>query len=165
MFKYLKQLTSLVQWLLCCLLLQQRTMAAKKSKTLKNTQKKGFVRCGVSQGLPGFSNADAAGNWTGVDVDVCRAVAAAVLGDANKVKFTPLSAKERFTALTSGEIDILSRNTTWTLSRDADIGLTFVGVNFYDGQGFMVRKDSGITSTSQFKMESQLVLTLVQQLS
>ena len=82
---------------------------------------------------------------------MCRAVAAAVLGDANKVKFTPLSAKERFTALTSGEIDILSRNTTWTLSRDADIGLTFVGVNFYDGQGFMVRKDSGITSTSQFK--------------
>jgi len=126
-------------------------MAAKKSKTLKNTQKKGFVRCGVSQGLPGFSNADAAGNWTGLDVDVCRAVAAAVLGDANKVKFTPLSAKERFTALTSGEIDILSRNTTWTLSRDADLGVTFVGVNFYDGQGFMVRKDSGITSTSQFK--------------
>jgi general L-amino acid transport system substrate-binding protein len=126
-------------------------MAAKKSKTLKNTMKKGFVRCGVSQGLPGFSNADAAGNWTGVDVDVCRAVAAAVLGDANKVKFTPLSAKERFTALTSGEIDILSRNTTWTLSRDADLGVTFVGVNFYDGQGFMVRKDSGITSTSQFK--------------
>ena len=122
-----------------------------KSKTLKQTQSKGFVRCGVSQGLPGFSNADASGNWTGVDVDVCRAVAAAVLGDANKVKFTPLSAKERFTALTSGEIDILSRNTTWTLSRDADIGLTFVGVNFYDGQGFMVRKDSGITSTSQFK--------------
>ena len=75
-------------------------MAAKKSKTLKNTIKKGFVRCGVSQGLPGFSNADASGNWTGVDVDVCRAVAAAVLGDAGKVKFTPLSAKERFTALT-----------------------------------------------------------------
>jgi general L-amino acid transport system substrate-binding protein len=121
-----------------------------QSKTLKQTQKKGFVRCGVSQGLPGFSNADAAGNWTGVDVDVCRAVAAAVLGDANKVKFTPLSAKERFTALTSGEIDILSRNTTWTLSRDADIGLTFVGVNFYDGQGFMVRKDSGITSVNDF---------------
>ena len=99
----------------------------------------------------GFSNADASGNWTGVDVDVCRAVAAATLGDAGKVKFYPLSAKERFTALTSGEIDVLSRNTTWTLSRDADIGLTFVGVNFYDGQGFMVRKSSGITSTSQFK--------------
>ena len=151
MFKCVKQLTSLVAMVAVLFAFTTETMAAKKSKTLKNTQKKGFVRCGVSQGLPGFSNADAAGNWTGVDVDVCRAVAAAVLGDANKVKFTPLSAKERFTALTSGEIDILSRNTTWTLSRDADIGLTFVGVNFYDGQGFMVRKDSGITSTSQFK--------------
>jgi len=151
MFKYVKQLTSLVAMVAVLFAFTTETMAAKKSKTLKNTMKKGFVRCGVSQGLPGFSNADAAGNWTGVDVDVCRAVAAAVLGDANKVKFTPLSAKERFTALTSGEIDILSRNTTWTLSRDADLGVTFVGVNFYDGQGFMVRKDSGITSTSQFK--------------
>ncbi len=151
MFKLLKQLTSLVAMVAVLFTFSTGAMAAKKSKTLKNTQKTGFVRCGVSQGLPGFSNADAAGNWTGVDVDVCRAVAAAVLGDANKVKFTPLSAKERFTALTSGEIDILSRNTTWTLSRDADIGLTFVGVNFYDGQGFMVRKSSGITSTSQFK--------------
>jgi len=151
MFKLIKQLTSLVAVFAVLFAFTTETMAAKKSKTLKNTQKKGFVRCGVSQGLPGFSNADASGNWTGVDVDVCRAVAAAVLGDASKVKFTPLSAKERFTALTSGEIDILSRNTTWTLSRDADIGLTFVGVNFYDGQGFMVRKSSGITSTSQFK--------------
>ena len=151
MFKYVKQLTSLVAMVAVLFAFTTETMAAKKSKTLKNTMKKGFVRCGVSQGLPGFSNADAAGNWTGVDVDVCRSVAAAVLGDANKVKFTPLSAKERFTALTSGEIDILSRNTTWTLSRDADLGVTFVGVNFYDGQGFMVRKDSGITSTSQFK--------------
>ena len=105
---------------------------AKKSKTLKKTQKMGFVRCGVSQGLPGFSNADASGNWTGVDVDLCRAVAAATLGDSGKVKFFPLSAKERFTALTSGEIDVLSRNTTWTLSRDAQIGLEFAGVNFYD---------------------------------
>ncbi len=151
MFKYVKQLTSLVAMVAILFAFTTETMAAKKSKTLKNTMKKGFVRCGVSQGLPGFSNADAAGNWTGVDVDVCRAVAAAVLGDASKVKYTPLSAKERFTALTSGEIDILSRNTTWTLSRDADLGVTFVGVNFYDGQGFMVRKDSGITSTSQFK--------------
>jgi len=125
MFKYLKQLTSLVAVVAVLFAFTTESMAAKKSKTLKNTQKKGFVRCGVSQGLPGFSNADASGNWTGVDVDVCRAV--------------------------SGEIDILSRNTTWTLSRDADIGLTFVGVNFYDGQGFMVRKSSGITSTSDFK--------------
>jgi len=151
MYKYIKQLTSLLAVFVVLFAFANEAMAAKKSKTLKNTIKKGFVRCGVSQGLPGFSNADASGNWTGVDVDVCRAVAAAVLGDASKVKFTPLSAKERFTALTSGEIDILSRNTTWTLSRDADIGLTFVGVNFYDGQGFMVRKSSGITSTSDFK--------------
>jgi general L-amino acid transport system substrate-binding protein len=124
---------------------------SKKSKTLDNTMKADTVKCGVSQGLPGFSNADESGNWTGIDVDVCRAVAAAVLGDADKVTYTPLSAKERFTALTSGEIDVLARNTTWTLSRDADIGLTFVGVNFYDGQGFMVRKNSGITSTADFK--------------
>jgi len=151
MRKTLKNLFSFLAVFTLMFAIGTEVMAAKKSKTLKNTQKKGFVRCGVSQGLPGFSNADASGNWTGVDVDVCRAVAAAALGDANKVKFTPLSAKERFTALTSGEIDILSRNTTWTLSRDADIGLTFVGVNFYDGQGFMVRKSSGITSTSQFK--------------
>jgi len=154
MFKYSKQLFAVLaaaSMLFVVACDQQGGKQSKgKSKTLKNTQSKGFVRCGVSQGLPGFSNADAAGNWTGVDVDVCRAVAAAVLGDASKVKYTPLSAKERFTALTSGEIDILSRNTTWTLSRDADLGVTFVGVNFYDGQGFMVRKDSGITSVNDF---------------
>jgi general L-amino acid transport system substrate-binding protein len=154
MFKYSKKLFAILaaaSMLFVVACDQQGGKQSKgKSKTLKNTQSKGFVRCGVSQGLPGFSNADAAGNWTGVDVDVCRAVAAAVLGDASKVKYTPLSAKERFTALTSGEIDILSRNTTWTLSRDADIGLTFVGVNFYDGQGFMVRKDSGINSVEDF---------------
>jgi general L-amino acid transport system substrate-binding protein len=154
MFKYSKQLFAVLaaaSMLFVVACDQQGGKQSKgKSKTLKNTQSKGFVRCGVSQGLPGFSNADAAGNWTGVDVDVCRAVAAAVLGDASKVKYTPLSAKERFTALTSGEIDILSRNTTWTRSRDADIGLTFVGVNFYDGQGFMVRKDSGINSVEDF---------------
>ncbi|MEO1141399.1 MAG: transporter substrate-binding domain-containing protein, partial [Pseudomonadota bacterium] len=87
---------------------------AASAATLDDVKAKGFVQCGVSQGLPGFSNPDSAGNWTGIDVDVCRAVAAAVFGDASKVKYTPLSAKERFTALQSGEIDILSRNTTWT---------------------------------------------------
>ncbi len=102
------------------------------------------MQCGVSQGLPGFSNPDTQGNWTGIDVDVCRAVAAAVLGDADKVKYTPLSAKERFTALQSGEVDMLSRNTTWTLVRDTALGLNFAGVNYYDGQGFMVRKDLGV---------------------
>jgi len=114
--------------------------------TLDDVKAKGFVQCGVSQGLPGFSNPDEQGNWTGIDVDVCRAVAAAVLGDAGAVKFTPLSAKERFTALQSGEIDMLSRNTTWTLSRDTSLGLNFAGVNYYDGQGFMVRKDLGVKS-------------------
>lgn len=117
--------------------------------TLDEVKKKDFVQCGVSQGVPGFSNPDEKGNWTGIDVDVCRAVAAAVLGDAGKVKYTPLSAKERFTALQSGEIDILSRNTTWTLVRDTALGLNFAGVNYYDGQGFMVRKDLGIKSAKE----------------
>jgi general L-amino acid transport system substrate-binding protein len=114
--------------------------------TLAQVKEKGFVQCGVSQGLPGFSNADDDGNWTGLDVDLCRGVAAAVFGDANAVKFTPLSAKQRFTALASGEIDILSRNTTWTMTRDTQLGLNFAGVNYYDGQGMMVPTALGVTS-------------------
>ncbi|WP_275100029.1 amino acid ABC transporter substrate-binding protein [Sedimenticola hydrogenitrophicus] len=114
--------------------------------TLDGVKKKGFVQCGVSTGLPGFSSADEKGNWSGLDVDVCRAVAAAVFGDAGKVKYTPLTAKERFTALQSGEIDMLSRNTTWTLTRDSSLGLNFAGVNYYDGQGFMVTKKLGVKS-------------------
>ncbi len=114
--------------------------------TLDDVKAKGFVQCGVSQGLPGFSNPDSAGNWSGLDVDLCKAVAAAVFGDATKVKFSPLSAKERFTALQSGEIDVLSRNTTWTMSRDTQLGLNFAGVNYYDGQGFMVRTSMNINS-------------------
>jgi general L-amino acid transport system substrate-binding protein len=117
---------------------------AANAATMDDVKKKGFVQCGVSQGVPGFSNPDANDNWTGIDVDVCRAVAAAVLGDATKVKFSPLTAKERFTALQSGEIDILSRNTTWTATRDTALGLNFAGVNYYDGQGFMVRKSLGV---------------------
>ena len=114
--------------------------------TLADVINKGFIQCGVSQGLPGFSSPDAAGNWQGIDVDVCRSVSAAIFGDANRVKYTPLSAKERFTALQSGEIDILARNTTETFTRDAALGLDFVGINYYDGQGFMVRKDLGVKS-------------------
>ncbi len=114
--------------------------------TLEDVQRMGFVNCGVSQGLPGFSDADKNGKWMGLDVDVCRALAAAVLGSAGKVKFTPLSSKERFTALQSGEVDVLSRNTTWTLVRDTALGLNFAGVNYYDGQGFLVRKDLGLKS-------------------
>lgn len=114
--------------------------------TLDAVKKKGFVQCGVSTGLPGFSGADEKGNWSGLDVDVCRAVAAALFGDAGKVKYTPLTAKERLTALQSGEIDMLSRNTTWTLTRDTSLGLNFAGINYYDGQGFMVSTKLGVKS-------------------
>jgi general L-amino acid transport system substrate-binding protein len=120
-----------------------------QASTLDDVKKRGHVLCGVSQGLPGFSNADDKGNWTGIDVDVCRAVAAGIFGDPSKVKYVPLSAKERFTALQSGETDILSRNTTWTFHRDNALGLEFVGVNYYDGQGFMIRKDLGIKSAKE----------------
>ena len=114
--------------------------------TLDDVKARGQLVCGVSTGLPGFSNPDDKNVWAGIDVDVCRAVAAAVLGDASKVKYTPLTAKERFTALQSGEIDLLSRNTTWTATRDTSLGLNFAGVNYYDGQGFMVTKKLGVKS-------------------
>jgi len=114
--------------------------------TLDDVKSRGMLSCGVSTGLPGFSELDSKGNMTGIDADVCRAVAAAVLGDATKVSFKPLTAKERFTALQSGEIDMLSRNTTWTHTRDTSLGLNFAGVNYYDGQGFMVKKDLGVKS-------------------
>ena len=119
---------------------------AASAGTLEDVKAKGFIQCGVSQGLPGFSSTDDKGNWTGLDVDFCRAMAAAVFGDPSKVKFTPLSAKERFTALQSSEIDVLSRNTTWTMSRDTALGLNFAGTIYYDGQGFMVRKKLGVSS-------------------
>lgn len=122
---------------------------AQAGSTLAAVQKKGFVQCGISDGLPGFSYADAKGNYLGLDVDVCRAVAAAVFGDASKVKFSPLTAKERFTALQSGEVDILSRNSTWTSSRDAAMGISFTGVTYYDGQGFLVNKKLGVTSARE----------------
>jgi general L-amino acid transport system substrate-binding protein len=123
--------------------------SAASAATLDDVKAKGFVQCGVSQGLPGFSNPDDKGNWSGLDVDFCRALAAAVFGDDTKVKYTPLSAKERFTALQSGEVDLLSRNTTWTMTRDTSLGLNFTGVTYYDGQGFMVRKSLGVTSALQ----------------
>lgn len=117
--------------------------------TLADIKARGYLKCGVSQGLPGFSTADKAGNYFGIDADYCRALAAGILGDQSKVKYTPLSAKERFTALQSGEIDILSRNTTWTLQRDAALGVDFVAVTYYDGQGFMVHKKLGVTKADQ----------------
>jgi general L-amino acid transport system substrate-binding protein len=125
------------------------TFAAQAENVLEKTKTRGYVTCGVSQGLPGFSNPNDKGDWTGIDVDVCRAVAAAVLGDDTKVKYVPLNNKERFAALQSGEVDLLSRNTTWTMHRDTGLGIDFTGVNYYDGQGFMVRKSLGVKSVRE----------------
>ena len=127
------------------------TAPAHAGKTIDAIKARGQVVCGVNPSLPGFSAADSQGNWTGLDVDVCKAVAATLLGDASKVKWTPLNASQRFAALQSGEIDVLSRNTTWTLTRDASLGLNFTGTTYYDGQGFMVTKKSKITSAKQLK--------------
>lgn len=135
--------------LLLCLGAALASAAVQAAPTLDAVKQRGYLKCGVSQGLPGFSTPDAKGQWAGLDVDFCRAVAAAVLGDAGKVRYTALSSKERFTALQSGEIDLLSRNTTWTLSRDTELGFNFAGVIYYDGQGFMVRKDLGVKSVGE----------------
>ncbi|WP_323015497.1 amino acid ABC transporter substrate-binding protein [Devosia sp.] len=113
---------------------------------LDDVKAKGYVQCGVTSGVPGMSQPDANNNWSGLEVDFCRAVAAAIFDDPDKVRYTPLTSQERFAALSSGEIDILSRTTTWTMSRDTDLGITFTGVMFYDGQGFLVRKADGISS-------------------
>jgi general L-amino acid transport system substrate-binding protein len=122
---------------------------AANSPTLEKVRKNGFLRCGVNEGLPGFANPDAKGNWTGFDVDFCRALAAAIFNDPSKVRFTPTSAKVRFTALQSGEFDVLSRNTSWTMSRDVQLGLEFIAVTYYDGQGFLVPKKLKVTSAKQ----------------
>lgn len=119
---------------------------------------KGSVRCGVNPGLAGFALPDSSGQWHGLDVDVCRAVAAAIFADASKVEFVPLSAKDRFTALQSGEIDVLARNASWTLSRNAQLGINFIGVNFYDGQAFMVKAASGVTSATKLDGASVCVI-------
>ena len=129
------------------------------AQTLKTVKDRGQLSCGVSQGLPGFSSPDDKGNWTGIDVDVCRAIAAVVLDDPTKVKFVPLSAKDRFTALQSGEIDVLSRNTTWTVSRDTSLGANFTGVTYYDGQGFLIRKSLKVNSALELNGASVCVQT------
>lgn len=117
--------------------------------TLDDIKARGELLCGSNTGLTGFGAPDASGNWAGFDVDLCRAVAAAVLGDANKVKFVPTTGETRFTALQSGEVDLLVRNSTWTSSRDSELALDFVAVNYYDGQGFMVKKDLGVSSAKE----------------
>jgi len=132
---------------------------AASAQTLKAIQDRGMLSCGVSQGLPGFSSPDDKGNWTGLDVDICRAIAAAVFNDPSKIKFVPLSAKDRFTALQSGEIDVLSRNTTWTISRDTSLGANFTGVTYYDGQGFLVKKSLKVKSALELNSASVCVQT------
>ena len=127
--------------------------------TLDDVRERGHLQCGINTGLPGFAAPDDAGEWRGFDVDVCRAVAAAVFGDAESVKYTNLTGATRFTALRSGEIDMLSRNTTWTYSRDVDLQLTFVGVNYYDGQGFMVPASLGVTSATELNGSSICIQT------
>lgn len=122
---------------------------AQAGQSFDNIKKKGFVQCGVSTGIPGFSIADSKGQWQGLDVDVCKAVAAAVFGDASKHKMSPLTPQQRFTALQSGEVDVLTRNTTQTLTRDTTLGLLGAGVNYYDSQGVMVRKDLGVKSAKE----------------
>lgn len=117
--------------------------------TLDDVKAKGFIQCGVTTGLAGFAAPNDKGVWEGFDVDFCRGMSAAIFGDPDKVKYTPTTAKERFTALQSGEIDVLARNTTWTLSRDVNLGFEFVGVNYYDGQGFMVKKGLGVKSAKE----------------
>lgn len=119
------------------------------ASTLQEVVKKGELSCGISTGIPGFSATDSKGVWQGLDVDFCKSVAAAVFGDASKVKYIALTAKERFTALQSGEVDVLSRSTTWTATRDTSLGLNFAGVNYYDGQGFLVSKNLGVTSAKE----------------
>lgn len=120
-------------------------------ETLDAIKARGALNCGVSTGLAGFSNPDSAGEWSGLDVDVCKAIAAAILGDANAVNYTALTAQQRFTALQSGEVDVLSRNTTWTLTRDTALGLHFAGVTYFDGQGFMVPRELGVTSARELE--------------
>ncbi|MGM4980966.1 MULTISPECIES: amino acid ABC transporter substrate-binding protein [Rhizobium] len=122
------------------------TASGASASTLSDVKAKGFIQCGVNTGLLGFAQPDASGNWAGFDVDFCKAVASAVFGDATKVKYTPLSSKDRFTALQSGEVDLLSRNTTWTINRDTALGLNFRPITYYDGQGFMVRKELNVKS-------------------
>ena len=133
---------------------------AAQADTLSDVKAKGFVQCGVNgSNLAGFGAQDSSGNWAGLDIDLCKAVAAAVFGDATKVKFTPLSAKDRFPALQSGEIDLLARNTTWSVSRDSQLGFDFRAVNYYDGQGFMVRKSLNVKSARELSGASVCVQT------
>ena len=130
-----------------------------QAATLDNVRADDRLRCGINPGLPGFSHTDDTGRWSGFEAAYCRAMAAAVLGDPDKVSFVTLTGKTRFPALASGEVDILSRNTTWTFSRDVDLGFTFVGINYYDGQGFLGRRELGVSSAMELDGASICIQT------
>ena len=138
---------------------QQIELVAAQTNTLDTVKGRGQLQCGVSTGLAGFGAPNDAGQWQGLDVDICRAVSAAVFKNVDKIKFVPLTAKERFTALQSGEIDLLSRNTTWTMSRDTAAGLNFTGISYYDGQGFMVKRTLDVVSAKELSGASICVQT------
>ena len=133
----------------CLIAFGATATVALADSTLEKVKKRGVIVCGVHEGLPGFGLPDEKGNWSGLDVDFCRAYAAAIFSDPTKVKFRPLNAKDRFTALQSGEVDVLTRNTTWTMSRETTLGFLFASPNYYDGQGFIVRKKLNVTSATQ----------------
>ena len=133
--------------------------AGVQAATLDDVKAKGFLQCGVSTGVAGFAFTDDQGDWQGFDPAVCQAVAAAIFGDPSKVKYTPTTGKTRFEALKSGEIDMLARNTTWTYSRDVDLALTFVGINYYDGQGFLVPNELGVSSATELDGASVCIQT------
>ncbi|MDR3325734.1 MAG: transporter substrate-binding domain-containing protein, partial [Rhodospirillaceae bacterium] len=133
--------------------------ASEAGQTFDSVKNRGQIICGVHTGLNGFGAPDQKGNWTGIDVDVCRAVAAAMFGDAKKVRYVPLSAQQRLPALQSGEVDLLSRITAWTLTREASNGLLFTNINFYDGQGFLVSKKLGVKSAKELNTATICVQT------
>ncbi|MBX7147400.1 MAG: amino acid ABC transporter substrate-binding protein [Alphaproteobacteria bacterium] len=146
-------------YILTLLIVTFATTEFAKAGTLEDVQKRGYLKCGINTGLAGFASPDDKGNWKGLDIDLCIGVTAAIFGDPSKVKYSPLNAKERFTALQSGEVDLLARNTTWNFSRDTDLKLDFVGVNYYDGQGFMVRKSLKVKSAKELNGASVCVQT------
>lgn len=142
-------LVQLALILTICLLTVGQGALAQTTTTLEKVKARGHLECGVSQGVAGFSSPDSAGNWSGIDVDFCRALAAAIFNDPTKVRMSPLSATDRFTALQSGLIDVLARNTTWTLQRDTALGFNFAAITYFDGQGFMVKKSLNVKSVSE----------------
>ena len=154
-----KNLVRGLSWSLAAVVLVAMAASHASAGTLDDVRKRGQLSCGINTGLPGFAFTDDNGNWTGFDVAYCKALAAAVMGDASKVKYVNLTGKNRFPALQSGEIDVLSRNTTWTLSRDVNLGFTFIGVNYYDGQGFIGRKALGVKSAKQLDGASVCIQT------